>query len=138
MRSRTLLSALLLAALFPSAALAQFQIDWYTIDGGGGSSAGGGLSLIGTIGQPDTGASTGGAFQCGGGFWGGSAAAPPCYANCDGSTVPPILNVSDFICFQTKYAANDPYANCDGSTTVPILNVSDFICFQSQYAAGCS
>jgi len=63
---------------------------------------------------------------------------PACYPNCDGSSVPPILNVSDFICFQTKYAAGDPYANCDGSTTPPILNVSDFICFQTKYAAGCS
>jgi len=63
---------------------------------------------------------------------------PVCYANCDGSSIAPILNVSDFICFQTKYAAGDTYANCDGSTIAPILNVSDFICFQSQYAAGCS
>jgi len=61
-----------------------------------------------------------------------------CYANCDGSVVPPVLNVSDFICFQTKYAAGDPYANCDGSTVPPILNVSDFICFQTRYSAGCS
>ena len=28
----------------------------------------------------------------------------PCYANCDGSTTPPILNVLDFVCFQTLYA----------------------------------
>jgi len=63
---------------------------------------------------------------------------PACYPNCDGSNVPPILNVSDFICFQTKYAAGDPYANCDGSTTPPVLNVSDFICFQTKYAAGCT
>jgi hypothetical protein len=61
-----------------------------------------------------------------------------CYANCDGSTVVPILNVSDFICFQTKYAAGDTYANCDGSTIPPVLNVSDFICFQTKYSAGCS
>jgi len=61
-----------------------------------------------------------------------------CYANCDGSSIPPILNVSDFICFQTKYAAGDPYANCDGSTVPPVLNVSDFICYQTKYAAGCS
>jgi hypothetical protein len=61
----------------------------------------------------------------------------PCYANCDGSTTPPILNVNDFICFQGKYAAGDPTANCDGSTTPPILNVNDFICFQGRYAAGC-
>jgi hypothetical protein len=60
-----------------------------------------------------------------------------CYPNCDGSTVPPILNVSDFICFQSKYASGDPYANCDGSTVAPVLNVSDFICFQQKYAAGC-
>jgi len=61
-----------------------------------------------------------------------------CYANCDGSTVAPILNVSDFICFQTKYAAGDSYANCDNSTIPPVLNVSDFICFQTKYSAGCS
>ena len=30
------------------------------------------------------------------------------------------------------------YANCDNSTTPPVLNVSDFICFQGQFAAGCS
>jgi len=60
-----------------------------------------------------------------------------CYANCDGSHVPPILNVSDFICFQNKYASGDPSANCDNSTIPPVLNVSDFICFQQKYAAGC-
>jgi len=60
-----------------------------------------------------------------------------CYPNCDGSSTAPVLNVSDFICFQTKYAAGDPYANCDGSTTPPVLNVADFICFQTAYAAGC-
>jgi len=36
---------------------------------------------------------------------GNCSGAAPCYANCDGSSVAPILNVSDFICFQTKYAA---------------------------------
>jgi subtilisin-like proprotein convertase family protein len=28
------------------------------------------------------------------------------------------------------------YANCDGSTSLPVLNVNDFICFQSQFAQG--
>lgn len=32
----------------------------------------------------------------------------PCPANCDGSTTPPILNVQDFICFQTKFAQGCP------------------------------
>ena len=60
-----------------------------------------------------------------------------CYANCDGSTVAPILNVNDFVCFQTRFAAANPYANCDGSTVPPVLNVNDFICFQTRFAAGC-
>jgi hypothetical protein len=63
--------------------------------------------------------------------------APPCYANCDGSTTPPILNVGDFTCFLQKFAAGAAYANCDGSTQPPVLNVGDFTCFLQKYAAGC-
>jgi hypothetical protein len=62
---------------------------------------------------------------------------PPCYANCDGSTTPPVLNVNDFTCFLNRYAANDSYANCDGSTVPPVLNVNDFTCFLNRYAQGC-
>jgi hypothetical protein len=60
-----------------------------------------------------------------------------CYANCDGSTTQPILNVADFTCFLTKFAASDPYANCDGSTTPPVHNIADFTCFLTKFAAGC-
>jgi hypothetical protein len=66
------------------------------------------------------------------------ATGPTCYANCDNSTAVPFLNVNDFICFQSKFAAGDTYANCDNSTSAPVLNVNDFICFQSNFAAGCS
>jgi len=60
-----------------------------------------------------------------------------CYANCDGSTALPVLNVNDYVCFLNHYAAADPYANCDDSTAAPILNVNDFICFMNNYATGC-
>jgi len=60
-----------------------------------------------------------------------------CYANCDGSTIPPVLNVADFACFLQKFASADPYANCDQSTTPPVLNVADFSCFLQKFAAGC-
>jgi hypothetical protein len=60
-----------------------------------------------------------------------------CYANCDSSTAPPILNVQDFSCFLTKYASGDSYANCDNSTSPPVLNVQDFSCFLTKYASGC-
>ena len=60
-----------------------------------------------------------------------------CYANCDGSTQAPVLNVADFSCFLAKFAAGNAYANCDGSTQAPALNVADFSCFLSKFAAGC-
>jgi len=68
----------------------------------------------------------------------GGTAAPQCYANCDQSTTSPILNVADFSCFLSKFAAGNSYANCDGSTTPPVLNVADFSCFLSKFAAGCN
>jgi hypothetical protein len=62
---------------------------------------------------------------------------PSCYANCDQSTVAPVLNVQDFTCFLQRYAAGESYANCDSSTAAPVLNVQDFTCFLQRYAAGC-
>jgi hypothetical protein len=57
--------------LLAAAALAQtYRIDWYTVDGGGGTSTGGGFSVSGTIGQPDAGRPmTNGAYSVTGGFW---------------------------------------------------------------------
>jgi hypothetical protein len=52
----------------------QYHIDWFTIDGGGGTSTGGGYTLSGTIGQPDAGTLTGGSYVLEGGFWGGAFA----------------------------------------------------------------
>jgi hypothetical protein len=51
------------------AAHAQYSIDWFTIDGGGGTSTGGVYSVSGTIGQPDAGTMSGGNFSLTGGFW---------------------------------------------------------------------
>ena len=62
----------LLAALFSRSASAQtYSINWYTIDGGGGTSTGGVYSVSGTIGQPDasTQTMTGGNYSVTGGFW---------------------------------------------------------------------
>jgi trimeric autotransporter adhesin len=71
---------------------------------------------------------------------------PACYANCDGSITPPILNVEDFTCFINEFAAASQlpheqqlthYANCDQSITPPVLNVEDFTCFINKFAQGC-
>ncbi|MBI3850316.1 MAG: hypothetical protein HY298_08515 [Verrucomicrobia bacterium] len=47
-----------------------YSIDWFTIDGGGGTSTGGVYSVTGTIGQPDAGPTmSGGNVSVDGGFW---------------------------------------------------------------------
>ncbi len=56
---------------------------------------------------------------------------PTCAPDCDASGM---LNIDDFICFQTLYAIGDPAADCDGSG---VLEIDDFICFQTAYAVGC-
>lgn len=69
-----------LAVLFvlASVTLAQgdYDLSWWTVDGGGYTfSIGGGYSLGGTIGQADAGALVGGSYALGSGFWGGGAMA---------------------------------------------------------------
>jgi hypothetical protein len=59
---------------------------------------------------------------------------PGCYANCDCSTAPPILNANDLQCFLNKYAAGDPYADCEAGGIGPI---SAFQCFLNAFATGC-
>ena len=46
-----------------------YVLEWYTIDGGGGTSTGGDYSISGTIGQQDAGEMSGGDCSLGGGFW---------------------------------------------------------------------
>ncbi len=57
---------------------ADYSIEWYTIDGGGGTSTGGPYQLAGTIGQPDADYSGGGQYELLGGFWVGG---PLCIVN---------------------------------------------------------
>ena len=47
-----------------------YTVDWFTVDGGGGTSTGGVYSVSGTIGQPDAGRMSGGSYTLDGGFWG--------------------------------------------------------------------
>jgi hypothetical protein len=63
--------ALLLLVLALAVAQAQdYAINWFTIDGGGGTSTGGTYVVTGTIGQSDAGRMAGGSFTLEGGFWG--------------------------------------------------------------------
>src|SRR5258708_17972752 len=59
----------LLFSLLAVTAHGQYSIDWFTVDGGGGTSTGGLYSVSGTIGQPDAGTMSGGNYSLTGGFW---------------------------------------------------------------------
>lgn len=64
----------LLALILCVAGLASAQsysVDWFTVDGGGGTSSGGAFTINGTIGQPDAGVLSGGDYTVEGGFWSG-------------------------------------------------------------------
>ena len=74
-------SCLIVSTALP--AMAQtYDLSWFSIDGGGGTSSGGSYSVSGTIGQPDAGVLSGGNYTIAGGFWSAVAATP------SGSTSP--------------------------------------------------
>ncbi len=62
----------LIVLILSFSAGAEYKINWYTIDGGGGTSSGGDYTVVGTIGQADAGEMSGGIYELVGGFWPGS------------------------------------------------------------------
>src|SRR5436309_3853349 len=68
---KTIFALLGSACVCATSAFAQtYSIDWFTIDGGGGTSTGGVYQVSGTIGQPDAGPTmSGGNYSVDGGFW---------------------------------------------------------------------
>jgi hypothetical protein len=76
-----------------SASAQSYNIDWYKMAGGGGTSSNGPYSLSGTIGQLDaSGAMTGGNYSLTGGFWAiisvlQAPGAPTLYISFSGNTI---------------------------------------------------
>ena len=143
-------AGIFLLCLCASAAQAQdSSIGWFTIDGGGGASAGGAYSVIGTAGQPDAGAMGGGVYTLSGGFWGflateqtapaswvlqvmsehGAAAPPPgFYTNQDGAVVtnavitPDAYGNTQYVCRGWAMSGNEPLS---GSGTNMIMTLTN-------------
>lgn len=77
-----LLVLLFAAALFLAFGVAHaqtsgFSLDWWTVDGGGGTSTGGAYALSSSTGQPDAGVLSGDGYQLSGGFWAGGPESIP-------------------------------------------------------------
>ncbi|MCH8269776.1 MAG: hypothetical protein IH985_01005 [Planctomycetes bacterium] len=72
---------------------------------------------------------------------GGDSAGPgrSCYADFDGSTGPGVLDIFDYLAFQSLYLERDPQAcDCDTSSDPGVCDVFDFLCFQAAFTAGCN
>ena len=76
--ARLAVSTMLLIVLAELNTNGQYELNWYTIDGGCGRSTGGPYELIATIGQPDAAWSSGGDYELLGGFLPGG---PLCFVN---------------------------------------------------------
>jgi hypothetical protein len=76
--TRLVIGIIFLTMIVSSNVNSEYEINWYTIDGGGGRSTGGTYTLTGTIGQPDAAYSRGGNYELLGGFWPGG---PLCFVD---------------------------------------------------------
>ncbi len=78
---------LVLMLILAANAVADYDLSWWTVDGGGAMwSAGGDYELSGTIGQADAGVvMSGGDYEVVGGFWLGVVPACLGDCNCDGA-----------------------------------------------------
>jgi hypothetical protein len=103
-----------------------FDIPWYTIDGGGGTSAGGSFVLSGTIGQPDAGAfMTAGAFDLAGGFWTAfGEITSPCPADINGDSV---VDVLDLLAVLAVWGAGSGPADINGDGVVNVLDLLEVL-----------
>jgi hypothetical protein len=138
MSRHTHIATIALASLLGTAAVSAqpFAIDWYTIDGGGGTSAGGSFTLSGTIGQPDAGPTmTGGNFALTGGFWvagPSGSSCPPCAADYD---LDGGVTGADIAAFFADFEQGLPCADTDLDGGITGADIASF--FAVFEAGGC-
>ena len=125
-RKRWSAIAALSAGLLTANAGAQpFNIDSFTIDGGGGTLAGSTYTLSGTIGQPDAGVLTGASFSVSGGFW---AAAGETGCNIADLAEPfGVLDLSDINVFVGGFVTSDPIADLNNDGIFDLADIGEFI-----------
>jgi hypothetical protein len=114
----------LVAALSPAGPPLPYEIDWHTVDAGGGISSGAGLEVHGTVGQHDAApASTGVPFLITGGYWTviGPAPCPEDCADGDGD-----VDVNDLLRLLAQWGS--PFmgtgsCNFDGDVDVDVTDL---------------
>ena len=137
--NRTLHAATLVLMFCPGLVClaSDFELDWWTVDGGGGTfSTGGGFELGGTIGQPDAGVMTGGDYELTGGCWPAASAGPAICrgdTNCDGQITyadinPFVIALGNLSAWQVQFP-DCPWQNCDvsGDGAVSYADINPFV-----------
>jgi hypothetical protein len=117
-----------------------YTLRWSTVDGGGGASGGGAYVLVGTIGQPDAGAMSGGNYDLFGGFW---PYAPTCWsaaecagqpngdATCNGS-----VNLADLFALKANFGKCAPWTDpecCADFTQDGCINLADLFALKAGF-----
>lgn len=113
------------------------EITWFTVDGGGGTSTDGTITVSGTIGQADAGRLMGAPYiSIAGGYWGAASGAPTCPAdfNDDG-----LVDDDDFVFFASSYnifECSDPMMPLDCPADInmdTLVDDNDFVMFVAAY-----
>ncbi len=135
-------------ALVSPRALAQVEIDWQTIDGGGVvSMSAGAIELTGSVGQPDASVLSAGVqgspgeMILAGGFW-VLETAPFCVADIDRSG---FVDSDDYVLFVAAFAdgcfgSGNPTLGCLYSADFDrsgFVDSDDFVAFVDAFAEGC-
>jgi hypothetical protein len=127
---RRLVALCLLISALSFPLQAQYAIDWFTIDGGGGTSTGSVYSVSGSIGQPDAGGPmTNGQYSVTGGFWVLPTAvqttnAPTLTiipASLGNATISWIPNTPGFVLQETLSLSPTNWVNAASGSTNPIV-----------------
>ncbi len=140
------------SVVLTGASIADYDLSWFTIDGGGDMwTTGGDFELSGTVGQPDAGVVlTGGGFELVGGFWALPTTGPAiCVGdlNCDGlidfgDINPLVLYLSNNASWLTTYPGCDPRngdINCDGTFGQGAFgDINPFVALMTQCGQGCA
>ncbi len=126
-----------------------YSIPWYTVSSGGGQSAGGEFTVMGTIGETAAGTTmAGGDYAVSGGYWVPEVGAPGvCYgdSNCDGNinwrdidffVAAQNDNVSAWIALHEAVYGTPPVCpfennDVDGSGSVSWRDIDPFVALQN-------
>ncbi len=143
MNRQNLFAALALLGMAPSAAFAQFALDWTTIEPGTRLTVGT-FELTFVVGQPDAGAtlSTGSFTFAGGYLAGGGSGCPADLDNGSGSGTPDGgVDINDLLFFLSQFEAGSVAADLDNGTGTGTpdggVDINDLLFFLSHFEAGC-